>query len=159
MKKNYRTLILSVFFAASIFCNAQAPDAFQYQAVVSDVKDANVNVRFSIRENTATGTKVYSETHATKTNAFGMVSLQIGKGTPVTGTFSGISWAKGVYFIETEVDNGSGYVSTGTKQLLSVPYAKYANNAEKIQLVSSGGKKWTLTIDDQGAISTQEVIE
>lgn len=42
---------------------------------------------------------------------------------------------------------------------MSVPYAKYANQAGKITLTSASGKKFTLTIDDEGNISTQKITE
>jgi hypothetical protein len=161
MKKKNLLLIPALFFALNIY--SQAPDAFQYQAVVSNngaaLIDAAVKVRFNIRENTATGTIVFSEVHQTQTNAFGIVSLQIGKGTEETATFTSVNWAKGTFFIETQIDKGAGFVATGTQQFLSVPYAKYADNAGEILLTSSGGKKWTLSIDEQGNISTTEITE
>ncbi len=88
-----------------------------------------------------------------------MVALQVGKGTVETGDFTSINWGKGTFFIETEIDKGAGFVSTGAQQLMSVPYAKYANQAGKITLTSVSGKKFTLTIDDEGNISTQKITE
>lgn len=161
MKRKSFTLFLFVFMVSSIY--AQVPDAFQYQAFVSNsqsvMANADVSVRFHIRENTVTGTKVYTETHQTKTNSFGMVSLKIGKGTAETGIFSSIEWSKGIYFIESEIDKGAGFVSTGTQQLMSVPYAKYASHAKEIIITSSSGKKFSLTIDEQGNLATKAITE
>ena len=82
MKKKIFTLCLFASFILNIY--SQAPESFQYQAIVSDnnttLVNTDVSVRFTIREKTATGTKVYSEVHQTKTNSFGMVALQVGKG-------------------------------------------------------------------------------
>jgi hypothetical protein len=162
MKKIFLLWVLTLVLTNAY---SQTPKAFQYQAVVAGngtaLANANVKVRFTIREDAATGTSVYSEVHQTTTNAAGIISLQIGKGTTETGTFALINWAKGTFFIETEIDkDGAGtYVASGTQQFLSVPYAKYADNAGKIQLTSSGGKKWTLVIDEQGDISAQEITE
>lgn len=163
VKKRLLILFSGLFFGLGMY--AQAPDAFQYQAVISDngsaLKEANVKVRFNIRENSATGTAIYTEEHEAKTNVSGMVFLQIGKGAPAVGNFSTIAWIKGNLFIETEIDknNGAGFVSTGVQQFLSVPYAKYADTAGKLELISSGGKKFSVIIDDNGNISTQEITE
>lgn len=161
MKKKLFILTISIFWVLTI--NSQTPEAFQYQAVVSNngmaMIEADVKVRFNIRENTATGTIVYAENHQAKTNAFGMVSLQIGKGTAETNTFASINWSKGTYFIETLIDKGAGYIASGTQQLMSVPFAKYADNAGKIEMSSASGKKFVLTIDEQGNLSAQEAPE
>ncbi len=164
MKKFYHLLILLFIFSAlSFYSQAQSPESFQFQAIVTNeeaiVKEASVKIRISIRENSATGDKVYVETHNSITNVSGMVFLQVGKGTPTEGIFNAINWSQGTYFIEMEVDKGSGFIPAGTQQLLSVPYAKYSDNAGKVQLVSTNGKKWNVSIDDQGNISTQEITE
>lgn len=158
-----------LFFAMTLLvigkvCS-QTPDAFQYQALIAGndgaaLAQTNVKVRFSIREGATAGTVVYSEIHQTSTNAAGMVFLPIGKGVSSSEkTFVNINWAKGPYFLETEVDKGAGYVPAGIQQFLSVPYAKYADNAGKVILTSSGGKKWSVTIDDAGNLSAQEITE
>jgi hypothetical protein len=152
-----------ILFACCAY--SQSPDAFWYQAVISGddgsaLAEANVTVRFNIRENTAAGTVVYSEIHQTATNASGMIFLKIGKGVSSGEiTFAGINWAKGDYFIEIEINKGNGYVNIGTQQFLSVPYAKYADNAGKLIMTSSGGKKWAVTINEEGNISAQEITE
>ncbi|MDR2410021.1 MAG: hypothetical protein LBE13_18190, partial [Bacteroidales bacterium] len=93
---------------------SQSPDAFWYQAVVSGdngsaLTERNVTVRFNIRENTVTGTVIYSEIHQTTTNASGMIFLKIGKGVSSGEiAFANINWAKGDYFIEIEMDKGNG---------------------------------------------------
>ena len=161
MKKKF--YVLCLFTAFMLNAHAQAPDSFQYQAVISDnnatLANTEVSVRFTIHEKTATGTEVYREVHQAKTNNFGMIALQVGKGTPEEGNFTAINWGSGTFFIETEVDKGAGFVATGTQQLMSVPYAKYANQAGKITLTSATGKKFTLSIDDEGNLSTQEITE
>jgi uncharacterized protein (TIGR02145 family) len=55
--------------------------------------------------------------------------LVVGQGTATTGTFSTINWGSGSYFLGIELNSGSGYVAMGTTQLLSVPYALYANSS------------------------------
>jgi hypothetical protein len=79
-------------------------------------------------QGSSTGTVAYSETQTISTNANGLVSLEIGSGSPLAGTFAGINWATGPYFIKTETDptGGTTYSITGTSQLMSVPYALFS---------------------------------
>lgn len=98
-------------------------------------------------QGSATGTEAYAETQTATTNTNGLVSLQIGAGTPTTDTtFAGIDWAAGPYFIKTETDptGGSNYTITGIQQMASVPYALYA--------AKSGGTVFETTADDATAI-------
>ncbi len=115
---------------------AQAPQRMSYQAVVRNasndlIMNTSVGVRISVLQGSATGTVAYSETQNVTTNLNGLMSLEIGTGTVVSGNFSTISWGVGPYFIKTETDpaGGTNYTITGTQQLLSVPYALYAANA------------------------------
>ena len=133
MIKKIYTMIAVLCFTASVF--AQAPQKMSYQAVIRNSSDAlitstPVGMRISVLQGTSTGTAVYVETQTTSTNANGLVSLSIGTGTPVTGTFVGIDWAAGPYFIKTETDptGGTAYTISGTNELMSVPYALYAAN-------------------------------
>lgn len=123
---------------------AQSPEKFNYQAVVRDASgnvlaNQSVSFRMSILQSSVDGAAVYVETHTTTSNAHGQVSLSIGSGTPVSGTFTGISWVGSSHFLKTEMDasGGTSYVLMGTTQLLSVPYALYAKEA------GSGGTTYT----------------
>ena len=136
MKQLY-TFLAALLITASTF--AQVPEKMSYQAVVRDSGDnlitsQPVGMQISILQTTATGTAVYVETQTPTTNINGLVSLEIGTGTPVTGTFAAINWANGPYFIKTETDptGGNSYTITGTSQLLSVPYALHAKTAENV---------------------------
>jgi hypothetical protein len=128
-----------VFAALSFSAFAQSPEAFKYQAVVRDVSQnviANqaVGMQLTILQTSATGTMVYQETFAPTSNAYGLVNLEIGTGTVVSGTFATIDWSAGPYFIETAMDatGGTTYVVMGTSQLLSVPYALHAKTAGSV---------------------------
>lgn len=136
MKKIY-TLIAGIMLTAIVF--AQAPEKMSYQAVVRDPSNAlvatqAVGMQISILQGGATGTAVYVETQSPTTNANGLVSLEIGSGTVVSGDFTTIDWGADTYFIKTETDptGGTSYTITGTSQLLSVPYAMYAKTAENV---------------------------
>ena len=134
MKKLLLPIFLICFFA--IMGVAQAPQKFSYQAVIRDasnnlVVNQNVGLRMSVRQTTAMGTIVYQETHTKMSNVNGLVSLEVGGGTPTMGTFAGINWGNGPYFIQTEIDpiGGTTYTIMGTTELISVPYALYAANS------------------------------
>ena len=116
----------------SIF--SQAPNRISYQAIVRNtsndlVTNATLGVQISILQTTASGTALYIETHAPTTNANGLMTLEIGNGTVVSGNLSTINFSDDAYFIRSEVDvnGGSDYGITGVSQLLSVPYALHAN--------------------------------
>jgi len=130
-----RLLLLLCVLLVAISANAQVPQAFNYQAVARDAGGnilaiQAVGIKFSILQGSSTGTLVYSETYTTTTNQFGLFTLALGQGTPVTGTFNTINWSTGAYWLKVEMDptGGTSYVNMGTSQLLSVPYAIYANS-------------------------------
>ena len=131
--KNIFTLLLCLF---SGFIIAQAPDKMSFQSVVRDgsgnlVVNSNVGIKISVLQTTQTGTVAYSETHTAVTNSNGLASLAIGTGGNQVGTFAGIDWAVGPYFLKVESDpsGGTNYTINGTSELLSVPYALFAANS------------------------------
>lgn len=126
-------LLLNLLFQNEL--QAQAPTRISYQAVMTDTADlpilnATVGIRISILQGSASGTAVFVETHTTATNGNGLISIQIGGGTSVTGSIGAIDWSTGPYFVRTETDpnGGTNYTITGTSELLSVPYALYSVN-------------------------------
>ena len=134
MKKHITLIAILLLCAATLF--AQAPEKFTYQAVVRNatnnlVINAPVGVRVSVLQGGVNGTLVYMETQTAVTNANGLITLQIGGGNVQQGNFADIDWSGGSYFLKTETDpdGGSNYSITSTQQLLSVPYALYANEA------------------------------
>jgi hypothetical protein len=116
---------------------AQAPQKMSYQSVIRKadgtlVATTLVSIKSSILLGSATGTASYVETQTVTTNSNGLATIEIGGGTPVTGTFAAINWGAGSHFIKTEIDptGGSNYTISGTSQLLSVPYALYAGSSQ-----------------------------
>jgi len=93
------------------------------------VNNQAVSVRISILA--ALPPAVYVETHAPTTNSFGLVNVVIGNGAATQGAFSTINWGNGPYFIQLEIDvlGGSNYAMMGSQQLMSVPYALYAETS------------------------------
>jgi len=127
-----------VITALTITVYAQSPQKMSYQGVVRNsagalVTSHAVGMKISILQGSATGTVVFSETYSPnpQTNANGLVTVEIGGGTASVGTFAGIDWTAGPYFLKTETDPAGSvnYTISGTSQLLSVPYALYAKTA------------------------------
>lgn len=136
MKKNLLTFLTIV--SLSTLSLAQAPEKFSYQAVIRDpssnlVANQIIGVQMKIRQGLVTGTVVYSETFLISTNSYGLINLEIGNGITMDN-FQTIDWANGPFYIETltDITGGSSYVSMGTSQLLSVPYALHAKSAETV---------------------------
>lgn len=133
MMKYFVSLLVLITVGHQVF--AQAPQKFSYQAVIRNENNTLVcgivGVRVSILQGDANGEMVYQETHTVETNTNGLMTLEIGDGTVVSGDFSAIDWADGPYFLKVETDptGGSNYTIESVQQLLSVPYALYAGAA------------------------------
>lgn len=135
-------LLFALVFVSGTY--AQAPKGINYQAVARNaqgiiIPSQAINVRFSILDGTLTGTIIYQESHSTTTNIVGLFTLVIGKGTPTLGTFAAINWAApSEKYLKVEIAPNAGgtYEVQGVTQLLSVPYALYA---EKTTLVAGTG--------------------
>jgi hypothetical protein len=143
--KQFYTLLAVFLLTATTW--AQSPEKMNYQAVVRDVSDAlvqsqAVGMQISILQGSASGTAVYSETQTATTNVNGLLSIEIGAGT-TSDDFTTIDWATGTYFIKTETDptGGTNFSITGTSQLLSVPYALYANTSSDTEAVAANTAK------------------
>ena len=137
MKNVLLCLIALLIFNISSL--AQAPEKFKYQAIITDNKDhpvrnKTIGLEISILQSNLNGIIVYQETFTTRTSNDGLVNLEIGTGMITSGVFSDINWGMGPYYLGIAVDmNGSGnYISMGASQLLSVPYALYAKQAQAV---------------------------
>jgi len=165
------TLTAIVFFALSSF--AQSPEKMSYQAVIRNaagelVKQQPVGMQVSILQGSADGILVFAETHEATSNENGLVSIEIGAGVLVNGSFAAIDWSAGPYFLKTETDpeGGFNYTISGTSQLLSVPYAMHAKTAESLSgellendplfagsvaaaITTADTSRWNATQDDE----------
>ena len=134
--KQFSFLFLLV---CSLVASAQSPQGISYQAVATDVQGAPLDnqaivVRFSILEAAPTGSAVYIETHNTSTDPYGMFNLNLGMGIHEGGAASSlgeVNWGLAAHFLKVELDieGDGGFVSMGTQQMMSVPYALYAEQA------------------------------
>jgi len=121
-----------IFLFFSLFVNilifAQSPESINYQAIVRNntnqpLQNTEIQVQFDIIQSDITGTVVYSETQTDTTNDFGLINLEIGNGSILSGNFSDIDWANGPFFLNVKIDYGNGLTDLGTQKLISVPYA------------------------------------
>lgn len=158
MKKNI-IILTAILILSNIMVIAQTPEKMSYQAVIRNSSNAlvtnqSVGMKISILHGSVNGSAVYEETHTTNTNINGLVSITIGDGTVLSGSFSAIDWSNGPYFVKSETDpsGGTSYSITGTSQLLSVPYALHAKAAEAIIGGGSIGNDFYLGQDTLGGI-------
>ncbi|MEY2763959.1 MAG: hypothetical protein RLZZ205_383 [Bacteroidota bacterium] len=120
-------IISSLLITSSLV--AQSPQGIPYQAVMrnadgSVMASSAVNLTFMIHDGTSDGTVVYQESHSLTSNAQGLVSCVVGNGVVSQGNFNNINWGNGAKFLQVLM-NGT---DLGTQQMLSVPYALYAEN-------------------------------
>jgi uncharacterized protein (TIGR02145 family) len=152
--------ILNILLFVSIAIDqshGQSPEGFNYQAVARDMEgkvlqDTDVSFRISLLRHNMTGNAVYSEVHNTRTSDFGIVNLVIGKGSFVTSNFKAIDWSDQPLYLKVEMDaeGGTNYELMGITQLLSVPFAMYAEKSgdgiTTTDQVISGEKTFTSPI-------------
>ncbi len=169
--KKYYFVLLSMITSLSIL--AQTPKKISYQAVIRNasqelVKEHDVGVKIDVLKGSTaeSATSVYSETHNSSTNKNGLLSIEIGAGDVISGNMSSISWGTDKYFVkvQTDPDGGSNYTIEGISQLLSVPYALYAqdvankddadaNPSNELQILNFDNATGELTISDGNTVT------
>lgn len=118
------------------FLLAQAPGAMNYQGIARDSKGKPLSQqKLSLKIMICTdpdGTQVeYSEIQEVLTNEFGLYTLQIGRGKSQVNQLNDVKWELGNKYIQVMIDplGANQFQTAGTTQLLSVPYAFYADKA------------------------------
>ena len=158
--------ILAVALFSVTNLSAQTIKGIPYQTVVRDaegnpVPNQEVTVRFYIQRTISSRSDadpqlLYSETQTTESDANGLVSLQVGQGTPLEGSFDAVDWW-GKVSIKVELDlPGTGERTfTTTQSLASVPYALSAEKA--LLLKSDDGTQWSLECDNNGNLKSVKI--
>lgn len=161
--------ILILLLACNNLLFAQVPQKMSYQAIVRNannqlIQNNAVGMRISILQGSSNGSGVYVETHTPQTNGNGSVTIEVGAGTVVSGVFSSINWASGLYWLKTEIDpqGANGYTVTGVSQLLTVPFAFYSdksyyatNSGNEIQsIIDNGNGTLTFNYTNGGSYTT-----
>jgi uncharacterized protein (TIGR02145 family) len=136
------TLLFSTF--SSLF--GQNETGIPYQGVLRDINGSELSntaatVQTIIRNNTANGQIIFSESHDVTTDEFGYFQLTIGTGNVNTSfpNFNQIDWSTNLKFLQIQVNTGNGFVDLGTTQLLSVPYALFADDCNCDMSISPTG--------------------
>lgn len=133
--KHVITIIFILIFSG--ISKAQVNESITYQVVIRDdsgvlITNDIIGLRLSILSGSPSGTPVYVETQSPTTNINGLATIQIGKGSVVTGDFTNINWASAVYFIKTETDpdGGVNYSIETVEEITSAPFALFSNVAQ-----------------------------
>ena len=132
MKKIMYVFVIIVITISNMFSQ---PQKISYQAIIRDgngnvLQNHSVVLQLDILQGSSSGTIVYSETHSSITNDYGLVNVFIGTGNVNSGDFSSIDWSAGPYYLRTSVDAGSGMEELGVQELVSVPYSFYSAKSD-----------------------------
>ena len=157
MKQTIKLLLsLCLFILINTQVEAQAPQKFNYQGIARDIKGnpivkQKMNLKISVLPTQDATVSEYEETQEVTTNEFGLYTLQIGGGKIVSGEMKTVKWETGNKYIKVAIDQkgGTDFVEIGTSQLLSVPYAIYADKAGLARETVEGTDKTR-----SGAVST-----
>lgn len=130
-------LLLPMLLFGLLGLNAQSvPQGINYQTVVrgangSPMPNANLVLKFEIKD--GIGSILYSEEQMAQSNSNSLVNLIIGQGgTPTFSLFQDIDWSLGPRTLTIYLKNANGdFDPLGTVQLVSVPYAFYAEESAK----------------------------
>ena len=136
-----KILLLLMLCGITSILFAQAPQKFSYQAVAvdatgSELRNQDICLRASVLSGSISGTEEWVEVHDNvTTDDFGLFTIDIGDGMPIAGAqndFMDIPWGGNVHYLKMEMSLNNlctDFVLVGTNQLLSVPYALYADRA------------------------------
>jgi len=135
------------FLLLTLVVNAQTPpNAFNYSAVARNaagqpIATTTIGIQVTILKTSPTGASQYSENHFVNTDAYGLFNLVIGAGAVQSGSMATIDWSNDNYYLKVGMDaaGGTNFLTMGTTQLLSVPYALYAKSAGTVSGGGTGG--------------------
>jgi len=149
-------LLLITLHSSLIILFSQAPQGFNYQAVARDsgeelLTSQTIDVKIGIRTGSEGGLLVWEEIHTVTTNEFGLFTLKIGdpeaqQGSGSADSFSDIEWSTGAHYLEVAIKVDATFIPMGTSELLSVPFALFAEQGNEGQDLHLSGD--ILTIDN-----------
>ncbi len=152
MKRTLKSLLFAfsmLVATEAMHAQSKVPQMFNYQGIARDVKgnplsNQKMTLKLSVLPAADATAAEYEETQTVTTNEFGLYTLQIGNGQAVNGQMQTVKWETGNKYIKVAIDpkGGNNFVDAGTNQLLSVPYAIYADKAGE---AANGGHDKTRT--------------
>lgn len=131
--------------------------AFRYTGSLANVNGASFaggTIRLNCSIFNGEGKLLYSESHdAVEVNSLGQYEVQIGEGVSADGEFGDIDWSDAALTTRLEIALPGGETVTDERALSAVPYALGASCASSL-IGYAGDTKYTLTVDDDGNLST-----
>jgi hypothetical protein len=145
--KNVTLLYTFCLLLFSLVAKAQTPpNAFNYSAVARNaagqpIATTTIGIQITILKTSPAGVSQYSENHFVNTDTYGLFNLVIGTGAVQSGSMATIDWSNDNYYLKVGMDatGGTNFLTMGTTQLLSVPYALYAKSAGTVSGGGTGG--------------------
>jgi hypothetical protein len=162
-------LIFFFLFLLQVSLFSQVPQGFNYQAIARDgsgnpLINKDIQVRVSILSDTTgfyssgSGTYIWEEQHAVRTNNMGLFNLIIGTKTKIQGSsasFNLIDWNKSPLFVGIKIQYITAtWRNMGSAKLSSVPYSLLADKANG---VIAGSKLSVTSNNDSGTDALFEV--
>ena len=152
--RTYFLFISLVYIGIGSQLYSQTPAAFKYQTVCRDASGlilANqlLGFKLSLLQGSPNGPTVFSETHSSSSNDFGVVNLNVGQGNHVQGNIQNLDWINNSYYLKVEFDptGQSNYQFMGSSQIMAVPYALNAKHAQQANR----------SLNDQDTSSSNEI--
>jgi hypothetical protein len=150
-----------IFLISTLTSFSQAPQSINYQGVVRNAAGtpittlSAIGLKFEIRD--GSNTLVHQETqNPVSVNNLGIFNTRIGISPALSGS---ITWQNGPYNLSVSVDIGSGFTFLGSQQMVSVPFALYAEKSGSSisqsltingnSLTITGGNTVTLPVNSQ----------
>ncbi|MCF0041686.1 tail fiber domain-containing protein [Dyadobacter fanqingshengii] len=135
---DFRTLIIAIILLLlCLLAKAQAPKQFSFQGVARDaagkvVANQLIRLRLTIYKTAPNSNIKFEEEHTPITNINGVFTIPVGS---AGMDLSAIDWKESEYYLQVEIDptSGNNFIDLGTTQLLSVPYALHAAEANKLK--------------------------
>ncbi len=136
-------LIIAVIWFLALPLLAQAPLGFNYQGIArqadgTPISEQDIGIRVSIIDGPQ-GAIQFTEEHFLTTNNFGLFTAVVGQGNG-NSTLNSVDWSLGNLWLQIELDpdNSGSYIMMGSQQLMSVPYALFAQQSGEGLAAGSG---------------------
>lgn len=144
MRKFFMSALAVVALAITATVQTVAQESFAYQAVIRDsegtlITEKEVGLQFSLMQG---GQTYYVETQKTKTNQYGNITVEIGKGEKKSGSFADVPWHTLDITLKVEVDSAGGnkYITLGETKISPAPYAMYASKSGGVAKPNAAAK-------------------
>ena len=123
-----KILLLAILLLAIHYTQAQG--GFNYQAALkqnngSPIANQAVKVTIEIRQGSANGTVVHTETQNVTTSSSGIVNIKIAG----DGGSDGPKWSEGPFFLGAKFDGVDGEIVATPTEISAVPFALYAETS------------------------------